>query len=287
MNYLEGYMDLGREVKLFYRCITPGKHSDVLVIWLHGFTAHSGLYLHVARELASYGYNVCMYDQEGHGKTAHGDERGHVNSFEEFVKDLEQFTLSIKEELNAKKVILIGHSMGGLIVLLYSGKYGRIGDAVVGIAPAVLIPVKPIARIIIGLLSTLTPRKRVKLPFTPEQVAELSKKLDRELAEAMAKDELVLRDTTIRLLSEIWRASREFWKYVDKIRKPVLLIHGDEDNIIPVEASRRTYEKLGTSNKALKIYTGKGHSPVHEVGWRDCIKDIAEWIERILRQTNM
>ncbi|MEM1644728.1 MAG: alpha/beta hydrolase [Ignisphaera sp.] len=287
MNYLEDYIDLGYKVKLFYRCITPDKYSDILVIWLHGFTAHSGLYLHVAKELASYGYNVCMYDQKGHGRTAHGNERGYVKSFEDFVKDLEQFTLSIKEKLNAKKVILIGHSMGGLVVLLYSGKYGRVGDAIVGIAPAVLIPVRPIVRIIIGLLSTFTPRKRVKLPFTPEQIAELSKKLDRELAETMAKDELALRDTTVKLLSEIWRASREFWKYVDKIRKPVLLIHGDEDNIIPVEASKRTYDELRTSNKVLKIYTGKGHSLVHEVGWRDCIKDIAEWIERTLRQTNI
>lgn len=283
MDYLEDYIDLDYKVKLFYRCITPGKYSDILVVWLHGFTAHSGLYLHVAKELARHGYNVCIYDQRGHGRTAYGDERGYVGSFEDFLKDLEQFTLVVREKLNTKKVVLIGHSMGGLVVLLYSGKYGRVGDAVVGIAPAVLIPVKPVARIIVSLLSTFTPRKRVKLPFTPEQIAELSKKLDKEFVEVMAKDELVLRDTTVRLLSEIWRASREFWKYVDKIRKPVLLIHGDEDNIIPVEASKQAYDKLRTSSKVLKVYTGKGHSLVHEVGWRDCIKDIAEWVEKTLR----
>ncbi len=284
LNYIEDYVNLGYKFKVFYRCITPPeKLSNILIIWLHGYTAHSDLYLNVAKELTKHGYSVCMYDQRGHGRTAQGYERGYVESFEDFLIDLEQFTLFAKDKFGSEKIVLIGHSMGGLVVLLYSGKYGRVGDAVVGIAPAVLIPVKLGARIIVALMSIFAPRKRIKLPFTPEQVSELSKKFDKDLVEAMAKDELALRDTTVRLLSEIWKASREFWKYVDRIHKPVLLIHGDEDNVIPIEASKQTYNKLRTSVKVLKIYTGKGHSIVHEIGWRDCIKDIAEWIRTTLR----
>ncbi|MEM0026813.1 MAG: alpha/beta hydrolase [Ignisphaera sp.] len=285
MNYIEDYVDLGYRFKIFYRCVTPDKPSDILVVWLHGYTAHSGSYLHVAKELATYGYSVCMYDQRGHGKTAQDNERGYVESFEDFLADLERFAFFAKERFGAEKTVLVGHSMGGLVVLLYSGKYGRVGDAVVGVAPAVLIPVKMSARIVVTLMSIFTPRKRIKLPFTPEQVAELSKRLDKELVEIMTKDELALRDTTARLLSEIWRASREFWKYVDRIRIPVLLIHGSEDDVIPIEASKQTYSKLRTNIKALKIYEGKGHSIVHETGWRDCIKDIAEWIRTTLKQT--
>lgn len=283
LNYIEDYVDLGYKFKVFYRCVTPGKPNNILIVWLHGYTAHSGLYLHVAKELTMHGYSVCMYDQRGHGRTAQGGERGYVESFEDFLTDLERFTLFAREKFGTEKTVLVGHSMGGLVVLLYSGKYGRVGDAVIGIAPAVLIPVKLGARIIVALMSTFTPRKRIKLPFTPEQISKLSKKFDKDLVEAMAKDELALRDTTARLLSEIWKASREFWKYVDRIRKPVLLIHGDEDDVIPIEASKQTYNKLRTSIKVLKIYAGKGHSIVHEIGWRDCIKDITEWIKTTLK----
>jgi|UniRef100_A0A7J2U1T1 dipeptidyl aminopeptidase/acylaminoacyl peptidase len=53
--------------------------------------------------------------------------------------------------------------------------------------------------------------------------------------------------------------SREFWRYVDRISKPLLLIHGDQDKIIPVEASRKTFEKAKSKIKILKIYPGKGH----------------------------
>lgn len=281
MKSVEDYVYLESGVRIFYRCVAPENH-DILVVILHGYTAHSGMYIHMARELAGYGYAVCLYDQRGHGRTAQGGDRGYVDSFEDYLKDLEQFTIFAQKSYGAKKAVLIGHSMGGLVALLYTAKYGRVGDAVVGIAPAVLIPVSVGARLVVGLLSVLSPRKRIKLPFTREQVEALTKKLDKDLVDTIARDDLALRDTTARLLSEIWRAASEYWKYVNRVDKPVMLIHGNEDNIIPVEASKRTYREIGSRIKELKIYPGKGHTLIHEVGWRDVVKDISEWIEKIL-----
>jgi alpha-beta hydrolase superfamily lysophospholipase len=281
LRYVEDYASLQNDAKVFYRCVIPDKFF-VMAVLLHGYTSHSGAYLHVGKELANYGYAVCLYDQRGHGKTASERDRGYIDSFEDYLKDLENFTKFTINRFGGEKTVLIGHSMGGLVVLLYTAKYGRVGDAVVGIAPAVLIPAPLKARITLSIMSFLTPRKRIRLPFTPEQIEEGMKRIDKELIRGVAEDPLVLKDTTVRLLYEIWRASREFWRYVYRISKPLLLIHGDQDNIIPLEASRKTFEKARSKIKILKIYPGKGHSPIHEIGWRDCVKDIAEWVNRVL-----
>jgi hypothetical protein len=51
-------------------------------------------------------------------------------------------------------------------VLYYVAKYGRVGDAVVAVAPAILIPISTSAYVSAAIASKLTPRKRVRLPFT-------------------------------------------------------------------------------------------------------------------------
>ncbi|MEM0005677.1 MAG: alpha/beta hydrolase [Ignisphaera sp.] len=279
MKIIEDFASLDTGVKVFYRCILPESFKELAIV-SHGFTSHSGFYIHIGKELASYGYGVCIHDQRGHGRTAQNLERGYVDSFNDFLVDLETFTMHVQRIFGGERTVLIGHSMGGLIVLLYAGKYGRVGDAVVAVAPAVLIPeTRRFSTLIFATIaSILFPRKRIELPFTEQQIEEGMKRMDRELLEAMGKDELVLRDTTIRLLVEIWKASREFWRYVERIQIPTLLIHGEKDNIIPIEASRRTYSRLKTLKKELIVYPECGHSPLHEIGWREHIKNMVEWI---------
>jgi alpha-beta hydrolase superfamily lysophospholipase len=84
----------------------------------------------------------------------------------------------------------------------------------------------------------------VRLPFTEEQMKRAMENQDREVLKHIKDPELALRDTTIRLLYEIWKASREFWKYAKNIRIPLLLVHGEKDDIIPVEASRKAYNAV-------------------------------------------
>ncbi|MCI4435257.1 MAG: alpha/beta hydrolase [Ignisphaera sp.] len=126
----------------------------------------------------------------------------------------------------------------------YVAKYGRVGDAVVAVAPAILIPISTSAYVSSAIASKLTPRKRVRLPFTEEQMKRAMENQDREVLKHIKDPELALRDTTIRLLYEIWKASREFWKYAKNIRIPLLLVHGEKDDIIPVEASRKAYNAV-------------------------------------------
>ncbi len=276
---VEDYVLLSSGFRVFYRCWFPGSVFKTLIIGSHGFTANSGIYFNIGLEFASLGYGFCMHDQRGHGRTASNLDKGYVNSFNEFLEDLEYFTLFARERYGGEKVVLLGHSMGGLIVLLYAGKIGRVGDAVVGCSPAVKIPVKKTHRLLLAVLSAVTPRKKIRFSSS----SGTSEEIDKEVKNLIKDSDLALKEVSARLLHELLKAQEEFWKYVDKIRMPVLLVHGKKDSLIPAEACVRTYESLRTEIKELKIYENMGHNLFHEPGWREIIKDIARWVENTVK----
>jgi acylglycerol lipase len=215
---VEDYALLSNGFRVFYRCWLPDSGFKILIIGSHGFTANSGIYFNVGLEFASLGYGFCMHDQRGHGRTASDLDRGYVNSFNDFLEDLESFTLFARERYGGEKVVLLGHSMGGLIVLLYAGKIGRVGDAVVGCSPAVKIPVKKTHRFLLAILSAVTPRKKIR--FSSSSGA--SEKIDKEAKNIVKDSDLALKEVSARLLHELLKAQEEFWKYVSKVSYPAL-----------------------------------------------------------------
>jgi len=276
---VEDYALLSNGFRVFYRCWLPEGDFKTLIIGSHGFTANSGIYSNVGLEFASYGYGFCMHDQRGHGRTASDLDKGYVNSFNEFLEDLEYFTLFARERYGGEKIVLLGHSMGGLIVLLYVGKIGRVGNLVIGCSPAVKIPIKKTHKFLLAILSAITPRKKIKFASSSGTLKEV----DSELKNIIRDSDLALKEASARLLYELLKAQEEFWEYVNKIRIPVLLVHGKKDDLIPVEASVRTYELLGAEVKELKIYENMGHNLFHEPGWKEVVKDIAKWIENTVK----
>ena len=79
----------------------------------HGLGEHSGRYGNIINELKGSNVSVYALDHRGHGKS--GGKIGHVESFMDYVYDLKIFIDLIKEDINDNRLILLGHSMGGVI----------------------------------------------------------------------------------------------------------------------------------------------------------------------------
>ena len=91
------------------------------IVILHGFTESVVKFRPLAYVFLNEGYNVCILDQRGHGKSHRDVENPswtHVDHFEDYVKDFEIFL-----DRAVKKVpgpyYLFGHSMGGAVSALY------------------------------------------------------------------------------------------------------------------------------------------------------------------------
>lgn len=85
--------------------------APIAIVGIHGYTAHSGFYMHVGSTLASHGFAVCMPDVRGHGKTAASEsDRDYVDSFNYFLMDLESFSKHVLKELGVERLVFLGFS---------------------------------------------------------------------------------------------------------------------------------------------------------------------------------
>ena len=107
------------EFDLLYRAYKPptGRAIGTLVI-VHGFGEHSERYAYVAHALIKAGFNVLLFDLPGHGHSA--GIRGHIDAFEQYVSATKSAVDKACQLFHSKAVMLLGHSMGGLICMHYA-----------------------------------------------------------------------------------------------------------------------------------------------------------------------
>ena len=104
---------------------------------------------------------------------------------------------------------------------------------------------------------------------------------DKDIVEEYENDELVLKETTLKLLGEVFVNGVQWIKdnigYYDY---PCLILHGEDDQIVINEASKWMYSNISSKDKTLMIYEGCYHEILNEKEEKDLIiEDINGWIE--------
>jgi alpha-beta hydrolase superfamily lysophospholipase len=274
LRYEEGFTKLYKDFNAFYRCWFTDSQLGV-VVGVHGFCEHSGRYIDFGRFLAENGYTFCMHDLRGHGRSAKSFDRGFVKRFEFFIKDLDKFIEFVMSRSGAGTIHLFGHSMGGLIAVYYTGAVGRNVRTLITSGAAVYLPSPPaIQRFLAVFLSFIAPRKRMPLPIDPRELSA-----DESVAKAYIEDPLVIKNPTIKLVYELYRASKEVWKFAGGISISALILHGEEDKIVPVEASQRLYNSISSKDKRLVIYNGMKHEILNEINKAEVYNNVLEWLK--------
>jgi acylglycerol lipase len=242
------------------------------LLLVHGLAEHSGRYEHVGAWFAARGCAVHAYDQQGHGRSA--GIRGHVRRFSDYLDDLEAMLRFVRERHPGLPIVLVGHSMGGLVVAAFARERGpevagivtsgaalRLADAVSG---AKVFAVRVLAR--------LLPRMRFDTQLDPAGLSRVS-----EVVRAYVDDPLVFRKITMSLAKELFGAIRRTAEGARDVRLPALLLHGEADPICPAEASRRFFAQLGAAEKQLRIYSGLLHEIFNEPERESVFEDVFDW----------
>ncbi len=95
-----------------------GKGNPIKILALHGWLDNAASFTQLAPLLANEGYEVIAIDFAGHGKSSHRAE-GHFAHFGDFVIDVHD----VIEQLNWHNCILLGHSMGAAMAMMYSAAF--------------------------------------------------------------------------------------------------------------------------------------------------------------------
>jgi alpha-beta hydrolase superfamily lysophospholipase len=274
MTYIEETVTVTDGLRLYLRRNEVANvRGDVLVA--HGFGEHSGRYGALTDHLTSHSYSVTAYDHRGHGLS--DGLPGHVESFDEYDDDLKKLIASVRAHNQSRPMFLIGHSMGGLIALRYLARTsGTINGAVIS-APLieVAVPVPAHKLMIARVGARMAPRFRLDNEINP---AHLSR--DPEVGRAYAADPLVNRKVSTKWFAEATRAMQEVAKWAPQIKTPILVMHGTEDRLASVDATKRLFESIGSSDKELVIYPGFYHELFNEPDKQEVFERVTEWLDK-------
>jgi alpha-beta hydrolase superfamily lysophospholipase len=234
----------------------------------HGYGEHTGRYQHVADALVAAGAAVYALDHVGHGQSE-GD-RAVVPDYDGLVDDLHRLDQRAREENPALPVVLVGHSMGGLVALRYAQEYGDTLAALVLSGPQVA------GKEMLEQLLALP-----QFPELPVDASVLSR--DPRVGEAYLADPLVwhggLQRPTVEAMVRALTALAD-GKRVDSL--PVLWLHGTDDQLSPLAAARPVVEAVVTGGLQQRAYPGARHEIFNETNRDEILADVVGFIDRTL-----
>lgn len=226
------------------------------LLLVHGLGEHSGRYGHVGRYLAERGIGVFAYDHQGHGLSE--GRRGWVADFAHLLDDLETFHHWVLERSLGLPLVLLGHSMGGLITTAYMLEKPRKPDLLVLSGPAI-VPI-------------LDPNDRTIDP------TRLSK--DPELWRAYLDDPLILRERVDpELFVRLGEGLALLPGRAGEISVPLLLIHGDEDRLCSAEGAKMYVEASSCRDLTVQLYPGGRHEMFNETNREEVLADLLSWLD--------
>jgi acylglycerol lipase len=246
-------------VRIFYQGWTPSLPKGVLVI-SHGLGEHSGRYANLIEALEGRGIAIYALDHRGHGKS--GGKRGHVDSFMKYIGDLKQLLDDvIYKEYRKPPIVLLGHSMGGLIAMKFVLTHPRDCDALVLSAPSLIPAVAvPLGKKMLGrILSRLYPSFTLNNELDPSDIST-----DLETVRAYREDPLVHSRVSARWHTEFIDTASECLKRATELTMPILLIHGTGDRMVSARSSKLVYERASSPDKQIQFFEGLFHETMNE-----------------------
>ena len=257
----------GSEGSIFYRKWEPSAECKRIILLVHGYAEHGGRYAHVAERLGATGSAVYAPDHIGHGKS--DGERASIRDFEHVVDDLRSLVEIAIDEFGEKPVIMIGHSMGGLLTARYAERYPD-SLAGVGFLGAVLGDWNWAREVLAA----------PELPKEPSDPSGMSR--DSDTVRSYAEDPLVYHGGYKRELLEAEVVALDrFNEEIDRLTMPVLFLHGDADPFVPAQTSAQAVERMPARIKRAKIYPGAKHELVNELNREEVIAEIESFVVEV------
>jgi non-heme chloroperoxidase len=231
------------------------------LVFSHGWPLDSDAWEDQMVFLSAHGYRCIAHDRRGHGRSG---QPWKGNDMDTYAEDLS----ALVETLNLKSVVHIGHSTGGGEVARYIGRHGtkNVAKAVLigSVTPLMLktaanpggTPIEAFDKIRAGVIADRSQFfKELSTPFygANRSNSKVSQGLlDSFWLQGMRAGLNAVIDC-IKAFSET-----DFTEDLKKFNVPTLIMHGDDDQIVPIGASAMLSSKI-VKGSTLKIYPGRPH----------------------------
>jgi non-heme chloroperoxidase len=253
------YVTVGKEnsgnIELYYEDHGSGKP----VVLIHGYPLSGASWEKQAPVLLNAGYRVITYDRRGFGRSSQPTE-GY--NYDTFVEDLQQLILQLK----LQDFTLVGFSMGGGEIARYFGKYGSKGASkavIIGGVPPFLLktgdnPEGVDASVFEGIQKAVAADRYAffteffKNFYNTDLL--LGKRVSEQVVQASWNIAAGASATASLACVPTWH--EDFRGDLARVDVPTLVIHGDDDRIVPITAAGLRTAKLIKGARLLVVKGG-------------------------------
>lgn len=251
----------------------PDLHKACLVL-IHGLGEHAGRYEYLAGFFTLHGVTVLAPDLYGHGLTK--GQRGHVRKMDDLLIQIGHCIHEAKRLNPGLPIILYGHSMGGLLSLVYASRVKDLPEALIVTSPALApgFPV-PALKVLLGKIG------KAILPSLSQpnglEVKYLSH--DQSIIDKYVADPLVHDKLSAELGMGILEWGEWCRKNVHESTIPLLAVHGNEDKIISFSSSKHCFENMKGDVRFVE-WEG-GYHELHNEPFKDeVLQLIFDWMNQ-------
>ena len=258
--------------ELFWQHWRP-EHPRAVLINVHGLGDHGGMYPSIAKWFPPRGVAVYAPDTRGNGRSP--GRRGHIDRWSTYREDLDQFVRFVRER-EGMVPVLLGQSLGGLMVIDYALAYPAMVRGVAAAAPVLgsigtPAPLLWIARVLSRVWPTFTLETGLDLRGLARDPAVINAVLD---------DPLFHRRATARLASEVLATVASVHARAAWLSAPLLVQHGTRDTMVSIDGSRRFAAGPAAARVRLLEYDAL-HALFADVGYEERLTDLSTWMESL------
>jgi len=256
--------------------------SRGVAVLVHGLGEHIGRYEHVARRLTVQGFDVIGVDQRGHGRAP--GPRGGLPRADSLLDDLSR-VIDVARATFPGPLVLLGHSLGGLIVGRFVAEalrdapaaWSRPVDALIMSSPALDPGTNALQKLLLAVVAPRLPRLAVSNGLKPDWISR-----DPAVVAAYLADPLVHDRITGRLGLFVAENGPQVIAAAPRWKVPTLLMWAGADRCVSPAGSAAFAAAARPSRVATREWPGLAHEIFNEPEQAEVLHHLGAWLHATL-----
>jgi alpha-beta hydrolase superfamily lysophospholipase len=251
--------------------LPEGVRQRGTVLVVHGLGEHAGRYDTLARILNGWGFTVRSYDQYGHGES--DGPRGALPHPGRLLDDLADLVESARVRNPGLPLVLLGHSMGGLVAASFVARTLQAVDLLVLSSPALATRLTPLQKLLMAVVPRVAPNLTVGNGLDPQYLSHDKRVVQTYLNDPRVHDRVSGR--LARFIAEegaLVRSRAGSWKV------PTLLMYAGDDRMVDPAGSEAFAAAAPPSVVTARRFDGLYHEIFNEAEAQPVYECLRQWL---------